>query len=367
MKRTPHGTPTSRWRTSSDGQRRARWLELITTAALVGGCGHTALSVPTSAPATAGSTTTTTLAPGVHLHRGVLEDWGPANRGDVSNAGFVVGDRCVAVIDTGGTIETGRRLLARIRQVTSLPVCYVISTHAHPDHVLGHQAFIEARDSPDANAQAIAPIAADPVAAASDAAKGGGPTFVGHARLAAALSVRGPFYLNALRRDFGPDLADATRIVMPSLLVKDTLTLDLGGRRLQLKAWPTAHTDADLTVWDETTGTLFLGDLLFVDHTPVLDGRLKGWLAALGQLRTMPVKIAVPGHGAPQTDWPAALDPEQRYLETLQADVRRALKQQLTLSQTVNQVLPDRQSWRLLDVFHQRNVTAAYAELEWED
>ncbi|WP_235566211.1 quinoprotein relay system zinc metallohydrolase 2 [Methylibium sp. Root1272] len=286
------------------------------------------------------------IAPGVYLHRGVLEDWGATNQGDVSNSGIVVGSRCVAVIDTGGSAAVGQRLLAAVRNVTPLPVCYVINTHAHPDHVLGNSVFADAARPADQAA----------------------PQFVGHRRLPAALAARGPFYLNALKRDFGADFADGARIVPPTRLVDDTLELDLGGRRLSLRAWPTAHTDADLSVLDETSGTLFLGDLLFVDHTPVVDGRLKGWLAALAQLRGWQgIVTVVPGHGAPSRAWPAALDAEQAYLTRLQSDVRAALKAGLTLPQAVARIAPDRPDWRLLDVFHARNVTAAYAELEWED
>lgn len=313
-------------------------------ALLVAACsGPVPAPPPTAEPAPSG--TLARIAPGVYLHRGALEDWGPANQGDVSNSGFVVGSRCVAVIDTGGSVQVGRRLLAALRQATRLPICYVINTHAHPDHVLGNSAFA------DAARQAGEPA----------------PQFVGHRRLPAALGTRGPFYLNALKRDFGPAYADSTRIVAPTLLVDDTLELELGERRLSLRAWPTAHTDADLSVLDERSGTLFLGDLLFVDHTPVVDGRLNGWLAVLAQLRGWPVATVVPGHGAPSPDWPAALDAEQAYLSRLQADVRAAIKAGWTLPQAVARIAPDRPDWRLLEVFHARNVTAAYAELEWED
>lgn len=278
------------------------------------------------------------IAPGVYLHRGVLAEWGPGHD-DVANTAVVIGTRCVAVIDSGGSVAAGRRLLAGLRELTPLPVCYLINTHAHPDHVFGNAAF-----------RALEPA----------------PRIVGHARLGAALAARGPAYLNALRRDFGLDAANAARLIPPDVPVDGRLELDLGGRQLSLKAWPTAHTDADLSVLDEATRTLFLGDLLFVDHTPVVDGRLKGWLAALDELRGWPVTRVVPGHGAPSTDWPGALDAQQHYLRQLQADVRQALKDGLTLPQAVQRIAPDRPGWRLLDAFHARNVSAAYAELEWE-
>lgn len=324
----------------------SQWLRLALIRALVLLATAGGSLVHAGPPADARTTPVEQIAPGVYLHRGALEDWGPANQGDVSNSGFVVGSRCVAVIDTGGSAVVGRCLLAAVREVTPLPVCYVINTHAHPDHVLGNSVFADA---------------ARPVGQTA-------PEFVGHRRLPAALAVRGPFYLNALKRDFGPGFSDGARIVLPTRLVDDTLELELGGRRLSLRAWPTAHTDADLSVLDETSGTLFLGDLLFVDHTPVVDGRLKGWLAVLAQLRGWQgITAVVPGHGAPSRAWPAALDAEQDYLTRLQSDVRAALKAGLTLPQAVARIAPDRSDWQLLDVFHARNVTAAYAELEWED
>ncbi|HSI59658.1 MAG TPA: quinoprotein relay system zinc metallohydrolase 2 [Ideonella sp.] len=280
------------------------------------------------------------VAPGVYVHQGLLEDWLPGNGGDVANLGFVVGSRCVAVIDTGGTPAVGEALRAAVARTTPLPVCYVINTHAHPDHVLGNVAFTGG-DNP--------------------------PRFVASAKLGAALAARAPYYRNALKRDFALDLPPEA-VVFPTLPVDQTLELDLGGRVLQLAAWPTAHTDHDLTVYDRQTRTLFLSDLLFVQHMPALDGSLRGWLAVLKQIAALDVAVAVPGHGPVSTQWPAVLADEQRYLATLLSQTRAAIQQGLTIQQAVDRVGADveAQRWLLADRFHRRNVTAAYAELEWE-
>jgi quinoprotein relay system zinc metallohydrolase 2 len=276
-------------------------------------------------------------APGVYVHYGRQEMLGAANGGDIANLGFVVGARCVAVIDTGGSAAVGAALRRAIRRVTDRPVCYVINTHAHPDHVFGNAAFLADR-----------------------------PRFVGHANLPAALARRGPNYLNALQRDLGEAAAGST-LVPPTLTVEASVRLDLGDRALLVRAWPTAHTDHDLTVYDEASGTLFLGDLVFEGHLPVIDGNLRGMLAALETLRRLPARHAIPGHGR-AAQWPAVLDAQQRYLQGLLTEVKQAIAAGRTLAQTMESVGgTQRGEWLLFDLFHKRNVAAAYAELEWDE
>jgi glyoxylase-like metal-dependent hydrolase (beta-lactamase superfamily II) len=142
--------------------------------------------------------------------------------------------------------------------------------------------------------------------------------------------------------------------------------LDLGGRRLRVRAWPAAHSDNDLTVFDEQTGTLFAGDLVFLTHIPVLDGSIRGWLAVIGELGTIPAQRVVPGHG-PMSAWPAALADERRYLERMAADVRGliAVGKPITVAAD-NAAASERSRWALFDDYNARNATAAFSEIEWE-
>lgn len=61
-----------------------------------------------------------------------------------SNAGFVIGDDGVLVIDTFEHEDAARVLLAEIRKKTSLPIKFVVNTHYHLDHVTGNGIFAQA-------------------------------------------------------------------------------------------------------------------------------------------------------------------------------------------------------------------------------
>ena len=261
------------------------------------------------------------------------------NGGHIANLSVIIGREAIAVVDTGGSMAAGRALLAAIRARSDLPVRYVINTHMHPDHVFGNAAFIE-KDT----------------------------VFVGHSKLPRALAVRGDRYLAANAADLGAQSFEGTRIVPPTLLVEDRMQLDLGGRAITLVARKTSHTDNDLTVRDEATGTLILGDLLFSGHIPTLDGSIRGWIAVLARLEAeQKAARVVPGHGAPSMSWPEALAPIEHYLGTLAADVRRMIKEGKTLSEASEAAgFSEKTAWLLFDDYHRRNVAAAFAELEWE-
>ena len=278
------------------------------------------------------------IAAGLFVRQGAHELMAPRNGGAIANIGFIVGDEAVAVIDSGGSRRDGQRLRAAIRAQTRLPIRYVINTHVHPDHIFGNSAF----DTDE-------------------------PEFVGHHNLARAMGARGAHYLAANRRLLGDDAFAGTTIVPPTVAVEDSLTLDLGGRRLVLTAYPTAHTDADLTVFDEASGILWTGDLLFVDHLPVMDGSLKGWLRVMDILAEVPAARAVPGHGPAAVSWPGALAPQRAYLTRLAEDLRALIASGESMRLAVEQAAQSqRPHWALFDEFNARNATAGFAELEWE-
>lgn len=277
------------------------------------------------------------VAPGIFLHTGLHVDFEHPQHDDIANIGFITGDKCIAVIDTGGSVDIGTKLLENIQKKSNLPVCYVINTHIHFDHVLGNIAFSKQN-----------------------------PEYVGHFNLATAIESNRAFFLEQFSRDLGPNPSEKS-IIGPNITVKDTLELDLGNRVLLLTAYQTAHTDTDLTVLDKKTGTLWTGDLLFKERIPALDGSLKGWLTVLEKLDNNNVNFIIPGHGSPTANWKQAIEDEKRYLTLLLNETRLAIAEGMFMEEVIDTVGANEQKkWLLHDQHHRRNVSKAFTELEWE-
>lgn len=279
----------------------------------------------------------TEVAPGVFVHQGAHEEFGDGYHGDIANIGFVIGTDAIAVIDSGGSYRVGQSLREAIRARSPLPIRYVINTHVHSDHIFGNAAFEQ-----------------------------DGAQFIGHQKLAGAMRTREDRYLSNLKKMLG-DAADGSRIVPPTQEVVSTLALELGGRRLLLRAWNPAHTDHDLTVFDEKTATLWTGDLLFVERAPSIDGDAKGWLSAIDALRAMPAALTIPGHGPVVADKERGFERLSRYLQVLIGDLRRGIAAGLAMEQVVGDAAAsERAHWVLFDTVNMRNAELLYPLLEWE-
>jgi quinoprotein relay system zinc metallohydrolase 2 len=306
------------------------------------------LSAAMCAPLAAKPLQVEQVAPGVYVHLGQHKDFDEGYDGDIANTGFIIGTEAVAVIDTGGSYAVGMALMKALRRITQLPIRYVINTHGHPDHVFGNAAFV--------------PSDAD--ALPNDAT--GQPQLIGHARLPQALALRREPYLRNLAKQLGEG-AEKSTLIAPRHTVQDHLTLDLGHRKLELTAWPNAHTDNDLTVFDATTGTLFTGDLLFIARTPSVDGDINGWLAVTQQLKKLTAAMVVPGHGPVTRDKNPALDRQADYLTTLLRDVRASIRRGDDMTATMTTAAAsERTRWQLFDVVNRRNINVLFPLLEWE-
>ncbi len=213
----------------------------------------------------------------------------------------------------------------------------MINTHVHYDHVLGNYAFIKDK-----------------------------PKFVGHRSLKAAIEANRQFFLDNFAEDLGVD-AKPDWIIPPSEAVTTSKSIDLGNRPLVLTAHRTAHTNQDLTVLDIKTNSLWIADILFMQRLPVINGSINGWLSSIDSLRKQSIDRVIPGHGPVSADWPRAVNPQIRYLENLRSEIREIIKNGGFLEDALEQVgHSERGKWLLFEEYHKRNITRAFAELEWE-
>ena len=274
---------------------------------------------------------------GVYVHHGRYLDIDTGYQGDICNISFVVGTKGVAVIDTGGSLKVGSQLRDAIRKVTPLPVLYVINTHVHPDHIYGNAAFLADK-----------------------------PQFVGHEKLASTMHSRHDQY-EKLNAKLLLDDAKGSEQIAPTVIVKTSLELDLGDRKLVVTAHPVAHTNTDISVLDVTTNTLFTGDLLFIERTPVVEADIKGLIAELEKFKAMHFNQVVPGHGPSTKDGVIAFSNAQRYLNLLLADIRTNIKQNQGMEKAMDTAAAtEKDKWLLFEVANRRNVNTIYPALEWE-
>ena len=222
----------------------------------------------------------------------------PANRNFISNAGFIVTDEGVVVVDALGSPALAGELLAEIRRVTTQPVRFVIVTHYHADHVYGLQAF-----------------------------KAAGASIVAHSAGREYLnSDTAQKRLEASRQELAPWVDDQTRLVPADRwLDQDETRLRVGAHDILIRHVGPAHTPEDLVVFVPKLGVLFSGDLFFRGRIPFVgqaDSRL--WIASLERLIDDKPRVVVPGHGPASTDPMADLVMTRDYLVYLRQTMGEA-------------------------------------------
>jgi len=274
---------------------------------------------------------------GIYVHHGQHLDIDEGYQGDICNISVIIGGNGVAVIDTGGSLKVGTQLRNAIKKMTDKPILFVINTHVHPDHIFGNAAFILDK-----------------------------PTFVGHKKLADAMDIRKETYEKLNLKFLGKD-AFGSDIVKPTLIIDGATSLNLGDRTLTVTPYENAHTNTDISIIDSQTQTLFTGDLLFIERTPVVEGDIKGLIATLEILKTYPIKQVVPGHGPVTKNGLTALNDEQRYLNVLLADIRNVIKKGGSMTEAMDSAAAsEKNNWLLFDIANRRNVNTIFPALEWE-
>ncbi|MCB2042004.1 MAG: MBL fold metallo-hydrolase [Burkholderiaceae bacterium] len=221
-----------------------------------------------------------------------------ANRNFISNAGFVVTEEGVVVVDALGSPALANELIAEIRRITPQPIRYVVVTHFHADHIYGLQAF-----------------------------KAAGAQILGHPSGREYLfSETAKLRLEASRQDLAPWIDAQTQLLGADRWLTDAQTeLRLGSYLFQIRHVGPSHTPEDLVVFVPKAGVLFAGDLVFRGRIPFVgQADSRQWIASLGGLIAFAPRVMIPGHGGVSTDPMADLTLTRDYLVFLRKSMGEA-------------------------------------------
>jgi uncharacterized sulfatase len=250
------------------------------------------------------------VAEGVYTFIGKTEDFTTANGGNIVNTGFIIAPAGIIVIDSGASLRYGQQMRQAIARVSDRPLALVINTHHHPDHFLGNQAFVGT------------PLAALP------------------ATIDGIVSEGNAFAENLFR--LTGDWMKGTEVVAPSRVLAAGNT-EIAGRKLRLIVLD-GHTGADLAIYDEASGVLFAGDLVFNGRAPTTPhADLAHWLAALDQLEAVTREAGftalLPGHGVVARD-AAPIRQTRAWLLWLRGAMQQAARDGLDMNEVLALPLP---------------------------
>jgi uncharacterized sulfatase len=271
------------------------------------------------------------IAQDTYVLQGVDEDFSFQNGGNILNTGFIVTSQGVLVIDTGPSLLYGEQLREVISSITSKKILQVYNTHLHPDHFLGNQAFAEA------------PIAALP------------GTITG-------MRQQADMFTDNMYRLAGHWMV-GTNPLIPTEPI-NLGTVDIGGHRLSFIELR-GHTQADLVIFDHSTGVLFAGDLVFHNRAPTTPhADIDKWLESLEKLEDLAIKIIVPGHGAVE-DGTGPILQTRSYLRWLDSTLRKQAELGKDMVEVLNiKIPPEFATLAVLPNEYHRSVSQLYGKLE---
>ena len=292
------------------------------------------LSCPSAARTTAPAPTQLpfTLKP---LGHGVYAAIDDAKGNSGANAGFIIGDDGVAVIDTFEHEAAAKALLAEIRRLTPLPIRFVINTHYHLDHVAGNKLFKDA-----------------------------GAVIIAQRNVGAWIHTEN---LKFFGKNIKPEQrAEVENLADPDVLYDASLELRLGARRIEMRFYP-GHTGGDSVVRVPDAGVTFCGDLFWHKTLPnLIDATTSAWTTTLSTILSgQRNDIFVPGHG----DVGDAEDVSafRGYLTDLREWIALRAKEGKSGDDLVTAVTPDLTKkygeWNFFKYFAKRNVLDMAAEI----
>jgi glyoxylase-like metal-dependent hydrolase (beta-lactamase superfamily II) len=248
-----------------------------------------------------------------------------------SNSAVLITDDGVLVVDTRMHPDDGELLLAEIRTHTDAPIKYVVTSQFHGDHYMGNAAFERE-----------------------------GATFIAHTDTKAVILER--FEYEVKNRPFaarGQD-PDKVKLVLPDILFNDHLSLELGGRTVELMYLGAGQNKGDTLIYFPHAKALHTGGVFHnrswanTSYTPSFEG----WIDVLTAMKDLDVDTYIPPHGPLATA--QDLDAFTQFIGELNAGVRAAIGDGVPLEEMLQNLTFEQYSeWRGYER-RERNLTAMY-------
>ncbi len=230
------------------------------------------------------------------------------------NVGIVVGSRATLVIDTGMGARNGAIVVRDAEKLSKGPGLYLTTTHFHPEHAMGEQAFPPRT------------ILIRPAVQQEEMEKRG-------SEFIAMFSNRSPKF---------KELLDGVKTRQPDIVFDHELKLDLGGVSARLMWFGGGHTRGDELIFVEPDSVLLPGDIVenkLVPTMPNADSSPKGWLALLDKIESLRPRLVVPDHG-PLGDG-SLVAQERKFLQELTARALELKRQNVPVEDAGKQMITE--------------------------
>ena len=224
-----------------------------------------------------------------------------------SNAGLIVDDGSSLLVDTLFDAVLTREMLdvmADASGVTAEAIDTVVNTHANGDHTHGNGLCTKAEViASEASAREMESFTPAMMQSFMDSAE--------------TLGEAGDY----LKDVFGPfDFASVAE-KLPTKTFSDELRLNVGAKSIHLLEVGPAHTRGDVLVHVPEDRTIFTGDILFIEGTPLMwAGPVANWIRACDRIIGLDPEVIVPGHG-PITDV-VGVAQVKAYLQYIEGEAR---------------------------------------------
>ena len=224
------------------------------------------------------------------------------------NIAFVIGRRATLVVDTGMGPPNGAVVVREVQKLAHNPLLYLTTTHFHPEHAMGEQAF-------PPNTLLIRPAAQQE-----------------------ELEKRGAEYIERFSKMSAEnkELLKGVKLRKPDIVFDKEAKLDLGGVTARLLWLGSAHTIGDELIFVQEDKTLISGDIVQSKQIPFIpnsDSSVKNWLAILDQLAPLAPRFVVPDHGALGDG--SLIGQEKAFLSTFHKRALELNRQGTTVDQAV--------------------------------